>query len=198
MVSHLPDGPTQRVARTLLRWAGWQLVGEAPDVPRCVVIFAPHTSIWDFPLLLCVRAAFGREVSYLAKSTLFRFPLAWPLRRSGAIPVDRTQRHALVQTLVEVFQQRPELWIALSPEGTRDRTDHWKSGFYHLAREARVPLLLGFIDAEKRECGFGGLFELTGDIGLDMDRLRAFYASKRGIRPECESEIHLHHGEDAD
>jgi 1-acyl-sn-glycerol-3-phosphate acyltransferase len=193
----LPDGPIQRVARAMLRWAGWHLVGEAPDVPRCVVIFAPHTSTWDFPLLLCVRAAFGRSVSYLAKSTLFRFPIAWLLRKSGAIPVDRTERQDLVQTLVEIFQQRQELWIALSPEGTRDRTDHWKSGFYHLAREAGVPLLLGFIDAEKRECGFGGLLELTGDVAADMDRLRAFYANKRGIRPECESEIRLLHAEDA-
>lgn len=194
----LPEGPIQRLARASLRWAGWRLVGEAPDVPRCVVIFAPHTSALDFPLLLTVRAAFGRPVSYLAKSTLFRFPIAGLLRWSGAIPVERTERRALVQTLVEVFQQRSELWIALSPEGTRDRTDHWKSGFYHLAREAGVPLLLGFIDAEKRECGYGGVFELSGDVSLDMQRLRAFYATKRGIRPECESEIRLLHAGDGD
>jgi 1-acyl-sn-glycerol-3-phosphate acyltransferase len=187
-----------RLARVLLRWSGWRLVGEAPAVARCVVIFAPHTSSWDFPLLLCVRAAFGRRVSYLAKSTLFRFPFAGLLRRSGAIPVERSERRDLVQNLVEIFQQRPELWIALSPEGTRDRTDHWKSGFYHIAREAGVPLLLGFIDAEKRECGFGGLLELSGDIESDMDRLRAFYSTKRGIRPECASEIRLLHAGDSD
>jgi hypothetical protein len=189
-MSRLPNGPIARLARAALRWAGWHLVGEAPDVPHCV--------IWDFPLLLTVRAAFGRQVSYLAKSTLFRFPIAWLLRRSGAIPVDRTERQALVQTLVAIFQQRPRVWIALSPEGTRDKTDHWKSGFYHLAREAGVPLLLGFIDADKRECGFGGLLDLTGDASIDMDRLRVFYASKRGIRPECESEIRLLHAEEAD
>jgi 1-acyl-sn-glycerol-3-phosphate acyltransferase len=189
------EGSVQSAARVLLRWCGWQLVGVAPDVPRCVVIFAPHTSAWDFPLLLCVRAAFGREVSYLAKSTLFRFPIEGLLRHTGAIPVDRSEHQALVQTLVEVFRQRSQLWLALSPEGTRDRTDHWKSGFYHLAREANVPLLLGFIDASKRECGFGGLLELTEDAAADMDRLRAFYAAKRGIVPECESDIRLLHGD---
>jgi 1-acyl-sn-glycerol-3-phosphate acyltransferase len=187
-----------RLARALLGWSGWRLVGEAPVIPRCVVIFAPHTSAWDFPLLLCVRAAFGQRVSYLAKSTLFRFPIAGLLRWSGAIPVERTERRHLVQSLVEIFRQRSELWIALSPEGTRERTDHWKSGFYHIAREAGVPLLLGFIDAEKRECGFGGLFELSGDVESDMAQLRAFYASKRGIRPECEGEIRLLHADDSD
>lgn len=192
------DSAVPRAARALLRWSGWRLCGESPEVPRCVVIFAPHTSTWDFPLLLCVRAAFGKKVSYLAKSTLFRFPFAELLRRSGAIPVDRSERQALVQSLVELFGQRQELWIALSPEGTRERTDHWKSGFYHIAREAGVPLLLGFIDARKRECGYGGLLELTGDVALDMDRLRAFYSTKRGIRPACESEIRLLDPNDSD
>lgn len=181
----------QRIARALLRWCGWRLVGEAPPVARCVIVFAPHTSSWDFPLLLAVREAFGRPVAYLAKHTLFRFPLGGMLRDTGAIPVDRTERHALVSTLAQAFRERESLWLALSPEGTRDRTDHWKSGFYHVAREAGVPLLLAFIDASRRECGLGGLLSLTGDVEADMARLREFYASKRGIVPSRESEIRL-------
>jgi len=181
----------QRIARALLRWCGWRLVGEAPPVARCVIVFAPHTSSWDFPLLLAVREAFGRPVAYLAKHTLFRFPLGGMLRDTGAIPVDRTERHALVSTLARAFRERDSLWLALSPEGTRDRTDHWKSGFYHVAREAGVPLLLAFIDASRRECGLGGLLSLTGDVEADMARLREFYASKRGIVPSRESEIRL-------
>ena len=181
----------QRLARVLLRSSGWRLVGEAPDVAHCVIIFAPHTSSWDFPLLLAVREAFGHPVAYLAKHTLFRFPLAGVLRATGAIPVDRTERHALVTTLAQAFRQRSSLWLALSPEGTRDWTDHWKSGFYHVAREAGVPLLLAFIDASRHECGLGELVRLTGDVERDMARLRAFYADKRGIVPERAGEVRL-------
>ena len=181
----------QRFARALLRWCGWRLVGEAPSVAHCVIVFAPHTSSWDFPLLLAVREAFGRPVAYLAKHTLFWFPLGGMLRGTGAIPVDRTERQALVSRLAQAFRERESLWLALSPEGTRDRTDHWKSGFYHVAREAGVPLLPAFIDAGRRECGLGGLIELTGDKDADMERLRAFYSGKRGIVPSRESEIRL-------
>jgi 1-acyl-sn-glycerol-3-phosphate acyltransferase len=181
----------QRLARALLAAAGWRLVGEAPEVDRCVIIFAPHTSSFDFPLLLCVRAAFGRPVSYLIKDTLVRFPIAGLLRWSGAIPVERSERHALVSKLAQAFRERSFLWLAMSPEGTRARTDHWRSGFYHVAREAQVPLLLSFIDAERRECGLMGLFELTGDVERDMEGLRTLYADKRGIQPACEGEVRL-------
>ena len=188
----------QRVARALLRWSGWRLVGEAPNVARCVIVFAPHTSSWDFPLLLAVREAFGHPVAYLAKHTLFRFPIAGILRGTGAIPVDRTERHALVDTLARTFRERTSLWLALSPEGTRDWTDHWKSGFYHVAREAGVPVLFAFIDASRRECGLGELVHMTGDVDADMARLRAFYADKRGIVPERTGDVRLRDDSDAD
>jgi 1-acyl-sn-glycerol-3-phosphate acyltransferase len=179
----------QWLARTLLRAVGWRFVGEPPDVPRCIVIFAPHTSNWDFPLLLLLRGAAGRRVSYLAKHTLFRFPFGWLFRASGALPVDRSEHHALVSRLVRAFREQPELWLAMSPEGTRARTDHWKSGFYYIALEAQVPVLLAFIDARRRECGLGELIELTGDVTRDLDRIAAFYRDKQGIVPERASEI---------
>jgi 1-acyl-sn-glycerol-3-phosphate acyltransferase len=185
---------SQRVARRLLKLCGWRLAGEAPEVPRCLIIFAPHTSNWDFPLLICVRFAFGRPVAYLAKDSLFRFPLAGLLRATGAIPVERTERHSLVRRLVGSFREREVLWLAMSPEGTRAKTDHWKSGFYHVAREANVPLLLAFIDASRRECGLGELIELSGDVERDMDRLRAAYADKRGIVAQNASDIRLRGG----
>lgn len=188
---------SQRLARALLRWSGWRLVGEAPPIPRCVIIFAPHTSNWDFPLLLAVRFAIGKPVAYLAKDSLFRFPVAGLLRATGAIPVDRREHHALVRRLAAAFRERDELWLAMSPEGTRAKTDHWKSGFYHVARDAGVPLLLAFIDAGRRECGLGDLIWLAGDVDADMARLRAFYADKRGIVPERAGEVRLREG-DAD
>jgi 1-acyl-sn-glycerol-3-phosphate acyltransferase len=176
-------------ARWLLRCVGWRLTGNAPPVSHCVIIFAPHTSNWDFPLLLLVRAGLGRRVSYLAKHTLLRFPFGWLFRWSGAIPVERSESHQLVEVLAATFRREPELWLAMSPEGTRAHTDHWKSGFYHLARTAEVPVLLAFIDARRRECGVGDLIELTGDVESDLARIRAFYADKRGIVPERAGEV---------
>jgi 1-acyl-sn-glycerol-3-phosphate acyltransferase len=183
------SGFSGSVARLALGVAGWRVVGTAPDLPKCVLIFAPHTSNWDFPLLLAVRTAFARRVYYLAKHTLFRFPLAGLLRWSGAIAVEREQHHQLVSALTQTFRERPEFWLAMSPEGTRHETDHWRSGFYHVARGARVPVVPAFIDARRKECGLGEPIELTGDVEADLDRLRAFYANKHGIRPHQAGQI---------
>lgn len=193
-----PPPALARAARWLLRLSGWRLVGSAPDVPRCVIIFAPHTSNWDFPLLLAVRFAFARRVAYLAKDSLFVFPIAGLLRATGALAVERSERHALVEKLVDAFRRSDSLWLAMSPEGTRARTDHWKSGFYHIAHGAGVPLLLAFIDARARECGLGELLELSGDIERDMERVRSFYASKQGIVPARASDIRLLQAPDED
>lgn len=177
------------LARALLRLFGWRLVGEAPNISHCVVIFAPHTSNWDFPLLLLVRFAVGGPVHYLGKHTLFRPPFGWFFRLTGGIPVVRHERRQLVKKATRLFRERSALWLALSPEGTRDKTDHWKSGFYRIALAARVPVLLTFVDAAKKECGLGGLVELTGDVERDLAPIRAFYATKRGIYPEQASTI---------
>ena len=177
------------VARALLFVLGWRLVGEAPRIDRCVVIFAPHTSNWDFPILLLVRFAFGGPVHYLGKHTLFRAPFGWFFRLTGGIPVVRHERRHVVREAVRLFRERDELWLAVSPEGTRQKSDHWKSGFYRIARAAGVPVLMAFLDAGKKECGVGELVELTGDAERDLARLRAFYETKRGIRPELESTI---------
>ena len=181
--------PVKTLARALLSLMGWRLVGEAPRIRRCIVIFAPHTSNWDFPILLLVRSAFGVPVHYLAKHSLFRPPFGWFFRLTGGIPVVRHERRHVVSEAVRSFRERDELWLAISPEGTRHKTDHWKSGFYRIARAAEVPVLLAFLDAAKKECGLGELVELSGDVERDLGRLRAFYTTKRGIRPELTSAI---------
>lgn len=165
------------------------MVGEAPNVARCVVIFAPHTSNWDFPILLLVKYALGVPVRYFGKHTLFRPPLGWFFRATGGIPVVRHERRNVVQRAVSVFGERDELWLAMSPEGTRDKTDHWKTGFYRIALEAKVPVLLAFLDTATKECGVGPLIELSGDVERDLARLRAFYETKRAIYPERASTI---------
>lgn len=180
---------TARLARVALRLAGWHLVGQAPDVRQCIVIFAPHTSNWDLPMMLLVRAAFAKRVSYLAKHTLFHFPFGWLFRWTGAIPVERAHHHHLVGDLARLFADTPDLWLAMAPEGTRSRTDHWKSGFYQLALETGAPVLCAFLDTARRECGLGELLQVRGDVEADLGRLRKFYGEKRGIVSELASEI---------
>jgi len=177
------------LARALLSLAGWRLVGEAPHVARCVVIFAPHTSNWDFPLLLLVKYAFGRPVRYLGKHTLFRPPFGWLFRATGGIPVVRHERQHFVADAALLFAQSEALWLALSPEGTRDKTDHWKSGFYRIALAAKVPVLLAFVDAPTKQCGLGPLVVLSGNEEQDLAAFRAFYSTKRGIHPDLASTI---------
>lgn len=179
----------KRLARVLLRLAGFRLVGVPPRVPRCVVIFAPHTSNWDFPILLLAKSALGLPVRYFGKHTLFRWPFGWFFRLTGGIPVVRHEHRHVVSEAVRHFREADELWLALSPEGTRHKTDHWKTGFYHIAREAGVPVLLAFIDTKTMECGLGELVELTGDEAHDLETLRGFYETKRGIHPELASDI---------
>lgn len=177
------------LSRVLLSLFGWRLVGERPPIARCVVIFAPHTSNWDFPLLILAKLAFELPVNYFGKHTLFRPPFGWFFRMTGGIPVVRHERHHVVDDAARLFAERDELWLALSPEGTRDKTDHWKTGFHRIALAAGVPLLLAFVDASKKEVGLGPLVELTGDAERDLERLRVFYSTKRGIRPELASAI---------
>ena len=177
------------IARAVLALFGWRLAGQPPVVPRCMIIFAPHTSNWDFPIMLLVKIAFGKRVYYLGKHTLFRAPFGWFFRWTGGIPVVRHERRHMVESVARMFHDRPELWLAMSPEGTRDKTDHWKTGFYRIALAANVPVLLAFLDANTRECGLGPLLELTGDTEQDLSRMRAFYADKRGILPERTSAI---------
>jgi 1-acyl-sn-glycerol-3-phosphate acyltransferase len=179
----------RRLAKLLLRAFGFRLVGEPPPVPRCVIVFAPHTSNWDFPILLLVKFGYGVDVSYLGKHTLFRWPFGWFFRAVGGIPVERHKRASMVKQIAAEFARRQRLWLAMSPEGTRSKTDHWKSGFYRIALAANVPVVLVFLDTIRRECGVGAVLELTGDAERDIERFREFYATKRGIRPELTSEI---------
>ena len=176
-------------ARWLLRCAGWRVQGTAPHVPRCVVVFAPHTSNWDFPLLLLTRSALGLRSSYLGKHTLFRPPFGWLFRTLGGIPVNRSDAHHLVAQISHEFQAREHLWLAMAPEGTRKKTDHWKSGFYWIALAARVPVLLSYIDSQRRHCGIGPLIELTGDVERDLAVIREFYADKHGLNPELAGDV---------
>lgn len=181
----------QRLSRLLLRLAGWRLVGQAPARDKYMVLVYPHTSNWDFFLGILAAWGLGVPPAFLAKHTLFKGPMGFLFRAIGGIPVRRGSKENVVLQIAQLVEQRERVGLALAPEGTRSKTDRWKSGFYYIAMEAKLPVALGFIDASSRTVGLGPAVELTGDQDADMDVIREFYADKRGIRPENEGTITL-------
>jgi 1-acyl-sn-glycerol-3-phosphate acyltransferase len=179
----------RRIAGGLLRLAGWHLVFRAPPAARAVVVFYPHTSNWDFVIGILARSALDFPVRWAGKDTLFRWPFAGLLRHLGGIPVNRRQTSGLVGQLCQQFARADTLYLAIAPEGTRSRTEHWKSGFYHLARAAGVPLGLAFIDYARREIGVDTYLETTGDVSADLAALGDYYATKRGRHPHLQGPI---------
>lgn len=174
-----------KVAEKSLGRLGWEVVGEPPSDPVVVLIGAPHTSNWDFPLFLWMSWVKGLEPRFLMKKEAFRGPAGAVLRRLGAIAVDRGAASGLVDELVALAgSAEHHFQIVIAPEGTRKAGRYWKSGFYRIAEQAGIPICLGFIDAHTRTVGFGPSFRPSGDLAADMDRIRAFYADKQGIHPE--------------
>ena len=185
-------GPIAKtVARGFLRLTGWQLEGVKPLERRFVLIAAPHTSNWDMVYLLALSVVAELDVSWMGKHVLFRPPLGWLMRRLGGIPIVRHQRHNMVSQMVGAFGRSDALALVVPAEGTRGYVPHWKSGFYHIARTADVPIVLGYLDYARRRGGFGPAFQPTGDIRCDMDEIREFYADKVGKYPEQFGEVRL-------
>ena len=184
-----PTGLFSRFCRALLRLAGWEVVLEWPPGPRAVIILYPHTSNWDFVIGILARYAVSLPLRWIGKDTLFRWPVAGLFRRMGGMPVNRRQSTGLVGQLRAEFERGEGFYLAIAPEGTRKKTDHWKSGFYRVAVVAGVPLGLAFIDYPRRRVGIERYLELTGQEEQDLDRIRAYYGDKRGRYSEKESDI---------
>jgi 1-acyl-sn-glycerol-3-phosphate acyltransferase len=168
----------------ILSAVGWRLVGELPKLDKYVIVVAPHTSNWDFFIFIVVKMITGIQIVFIGKHTIFIGPIGWVLRKIGGLPVNRSGSHNVVDTIVDEFNRRDKMIFALSPEGTRSYLKHWKSGFYHIARKANVPVLAAFLDTQTKTIGWGPLFELTEDKHADLERLAAFYQDKKGFRPE--------------
>jgi|SRR5690606_19085115 len=172
------------IARMILRLAGWQVVGDVPDVKKAVVAAAHHTSNWDGVLLVLGSLAVQRRILWLGKHTLFRFPLAPALRLLGGIPLDRTASNGAVEQAVAEFRRRETMYLALSPEGTRRKVSRWKRGFYQIALEAGVPIVLASPDYKRRQIVIGPVIWPSGDIDADMVRIREFFQDKTPRFPE--------------
>jgi 1-acyl-sn-glycerol-3-phosphate acyltransferase len=189
--SQAPPTLSQRIARGLLSAFGWRVAVQLPPVPRCVIIVYPHTSNWDFVVGYLAKVASGLRAHFVGKDTLFRWPFGGLLRRMGGIPVNRREPTGLIGQLAAEMARRPRMWLAIAPEGTRSRTDHWKSGFYRLALAANVPVGLAFIDYRTRAVGLDTFLTLSGDEEQDLAQMRAFYADKVGKRPHQASDIRV-------
>ena len=184
-------GLFSRFCRALLRLAGWKVVLVRPPGPKAVVIVYPHTSNWDFIVGILARYAIAIPFRFVGKDTLFRWPFGGLFRRLGGIPVNRRQSTGFVGGLIEAFDKADSLYLAIAPEGTRRRIDHWKSGFYRVALAVNVPLGLAFIDYSRREVGIEAWLSLSGNEAEDLAGIRAGYSNKRGKRPEMEGDIPL-------
>ncbi|MCW8807708.1 MAG: lysophospholipid acyltransferase family protein [Rhodanobacter sp.] len=179
-VPHLRDGWQRKVCRAALRLAGWSLVGEFPDVPKAVLIVAPHSSWWDGFWGLLLKVAIGADVHFMGKQELFRGPMGRLLRRLGGMPVDRFATRGVVEQMVDHYRQRDAFWLGIAPEGTRKRVTRWRSGFWHIARSAGVPIVTAYFNYPDKTIGVGPLFETSEDMAADLLRLRAFYAPYKG------------------
>lgn len=167
------------------RFTGWKTGEPIPaHVKKCVVIAAPHTSNWDFVYALATARIMGLQVGYLAKKELFRFPLRGLLLSTGGIPVTRSSSNKLVDSIIQMFNERDELKLMIPAEGTRKRVQKWKSGFYHVALGANVPVFMGYLDYKKKIAGYGPQLTLTGDKEKDAATIRAFYSDKTAKYPE--------------
>ena len=172
------------LARFFLFVMGWKPEGDPPADPKYVLIAAPHTTNWDFPFTLALAAVFGVKIRWMGKHTMFRAPFGGIMRRLGGIPIRRHERGDIVQAMADDFRNFEALALTVPAEGTRTRVEYWKSGFYHIAHKAQVPIVLGYLDYKRKRGGFGKSVMPTGDIRADMDVIRAFYADKVGKFPE--------------
>ncbi len=172
-------GPVSRLTRAALvgfyRRQGWRVEGTPPTSGRYVLIAAPHTSNWDFVYFLGVSAELGIMPNFLAKDSLFRWPIGGFMRDMGGIPVNRGQRGDMVGAMIYEFARRDRFALTIAPEGTRGKVGTWRTGFYHIALGAQVPIVAGFVDYATRTAGLGPTIMPSGDYDADIARIAQFY-----------------------
>lgn len=173
-----------RVVRRLLVWLydlrGWKIVGEIPTARRCLLVGAPHTSNWDFVYFIGATQKIGLRPRFVGKDSLFR----WPLRRfmfdMGGVPIDRSRRGNYTEAVIAAFGDHDEFALVIAPEGTRSHVGKWRSGFWHIAKGAKVPMVLAWVDNKTMLGGFSGEIWPGDDFEADMARIAAFF---RGAMP---------------
>lgn len=172
------------IARFILRLMGWKIVGELPNDKKYIVIVAPHTSNWDLVIGLCGRFAVGVKINFLAKHQLFFFPLGNFLRAVGGTAVDRSKKGNKVEQVVALYKKSDELKLAITPEGTRSPVTRWKEGFYHIASQAGIPIVMIGLDYSTKEIRIQQPFWPSGDINIDFPKFIAYFKTIKGCFPK--------------
>lgn len=188
-----PDVPVviAWLAALLIRLLGWRGAGELPDMPKMVMTAAPHTANFDGVIMVLFALRMRTRIYWLGKHTLFNTWYGWFMRLMGGIPVDRRAPQGLVAQVVQVFEERERLILVVPPEGKRARADYWHTGFYYMAHNAGVPIVMGYIDYPTKTVGVGPVFHTTGDIEADLEHFRDFYTPIQGRYPELQGEIRV-------
>ena len=185
------------LGRFVLSISGWKIAGELPKTEKYVLIAAPHTSNWDLVYMLAIAFVLDMRINWMGKDSLFKAPFGFVLKWLGGVAIDRSKANNVVQAMADEFTKRDRLILAVPPSGTRGRREHWKSGFYHIARCANVPIVMGYLDYATKTGGFGAHLTPTDDLAADMDVIRAFYAQQAGKFPDKVSVIKLRDEEGA-
>ena len=175
-----PNRFTRWLGRTALRLGGWRIVGPIPDLSKAVLIVAPHSSNWDGFWGMAAKLALGLEVRVLGKTQLFWWPLKTLKKRKGTIQVDRSSPQGTIEQAIAIIRDFDRIWFTLTPEGTRKRVDKWKTGFWKIARNANVPIVMGYFDYPSRIIGIDQVFHTSDNQQQDMVQIREFYRPWRG------------------
>ena len=165
---------------------GWKIEGGIylQDIKKCVVIVVPHTSWHDFFIGLLVRQILNLKISFLGKKELFKWPLGWYFKKVGGIPLDRTPGQNKVEAIAEIFKNKEVLRLSLAPEGTRKKVLEWKTGFYHIAKAAGVPIVMVAFDFGNKKCKIADPFYPTADMEADIKFMYSYYKGIKGKIPE--------------
>ncbi|WP_105169068.1 1-acyl-sn-glycerol-3-phosphate acyltransferase [Pseudoalteromonas sp. T1lg23B] len=161
---------SRKLGTTMLRILGWRISGEFPQYSKFVAAVAPHTSNWDFFVAISVKLSLGIEIKFLGKHSIFVGPIGWLLKKMGGIPVERSHAHGMVAQISEVFSHSDALILGIAPEGTRKKTPKWKTGFLHIAKSAKVPVVPMALDYSKKEFVIMPAQHIHGDIEQELQR----------------------------
>jgi len=168
-----------------LKATGWRVGTDWPsEIPQSVIVAAPHTSNWDGLTMVAVAGWYRVKLNWMGKAALVKGPLGWLVKRSGCVPVERTSANDAVEQMRQAFAARPVMHLAVAPEATRTANPDWKTGFYHIARSAGVPLLMAVLDYRTRVVRLEGPLQTTSDTAGDLAKVLAFYAEADGKYPE--------------
>jgi 1-acyl-sn-glycerol-3-phosphate acyltransferase len=163
-----------------LSLAGWKIRGDWPPLKKAVLIAAPHTSNWDAIYMLAAAAYFRITLRWMGKASLTKGPFGWVVSALGCVPIDRSARHDVVETMRRAFAATDAMLLAVPPEGTRSLTREWKSGFYYIARTAEVPIILSVLDYGTKTIRIAGVFHPTGDYEKDLAAILEYYRGAAG------------------